>query len=88
MSILLQVKDYWQLPVEDRLSLLDALVHTVADSETVRQSIQDSSTEVMNEALSRGLPIGTDDAGNSYYQLASDAGESAEHSSCLLRRVQ
>lgn len=73
-GILLQVKEYWQLSSDERLALLDALVHTVADTDTVRHHIQDSGTELMNEALARGLPLGMDDIGNSYYQLASDAG--------------
>ena len=70
----LQVKDYWQLSADDRLALLRALVHTTADTEAVRQHLQDAGTELMNEQLCRGLPIGVDDTGSSYYQLASDAG--------------
>ena len=70
----MQVKDYWQLTDDDRLALLRALVHTAVDTEVVRQHVQDTSTELMNESLSRGLPLGVDDTGTSYYQLASDAG--------------
>ena len=70
----LQVKDYWQLTADDRLALLRALVQTTADTEVLRQHLQDAGTELMNEQLGRGLPIGVDDTGSSYYQLASDAG--------------
>ncbi len=70
----MQVKDYWQLTSDERLGLLSALVHTAADTEVVRQHLQDTGTELMNDQLGRGLPIGVDDTGTSYYQLASDAG--------------
>ena len=70
----MQVKDYWELSADARLALLSALVHTAADTEVVRQLLQDSGTEAMNESLARGLPLGSDHTGTSYYQLASDAG--------------
>ena len=40
----------------------------------MRQQIQDSGTELINDQLARGLPLGIDDSGTSYYQVASDAG--------------
>lgn len=70
----LQVKDYWQLSTSERLALLKALVHIVSDTVTVREQIQDSGSELLNESLSRGLPLGVDDTGTCYYQLASDSG--------------
>ena len=38
----------------------------------------------MNEQLGRGLPIGVDDTGTSYFQLASDAGWWPQEFSCTL----
>ena len=58
-------------------------MHMTADTEVVREILQGSSTDSCDGQQTRGAPLGTDDTGTRYYQLAADAGLS----SLLIRYV-
>ena len=49
-------------------------MHMTADSEVVREFLQGSSMDSSDSQQTRGAPLGTDDTGTRYYQLAADSG--------------
>ena len=68
------MKEYSLLSNKSRLALLEGLVLLAADTELVREYMHDRSLEAVDEKLARGTPLGIDDSGSRYFQLASSSG--------------
>lgn len=69
-----QVTEYHDMTNEEHLSILEALMWAVTDSETFREHLQEDDPDTMSHLFSRGEAFGRDSSGAVYYRLGSSTG--------------
>ena len=81
-AISFQVTEYDLLSNDEHLTLLEALMWCVADSDIFREHLQDDGPDTLNDLLPRGEAMGADDSGACYYRLGSRTGDSLAFGLC------